>query len=398
MILFTDLYGNTYQAQGSLVVYEYDTETGALISATNTEPSVTLVDDGSGNVTMTKTFQTFRIRFGQTQLETVSTWTDIKNKDGSGTVSDVPVQSDASKASIVRYIYDGTGLLIATRNTQAGAQVSRDIHGNLNTSRTTQIYRMSRFGQAQVIEVRTQTQVQNQDGSYSVDDHPLAQESILRYVYNSDGVLIQATQVQEGITVIDNGYGDLTLSKTEQTYIVTPDGQALVIQSENTTYSLGVDETGTYDNPGQQSDGTLSRSQNTTYYAYDADGNAVVEGGIYGAGTERDANEKYKTYGEGLSWSGRVGDTLPPTTATWDGTSDWTNNGNYSGTLNRVTQTYEQVDGEVKLKTTDTQTKTFSQTTTEYRYDTSDTEWIRSVKGELAGLSWEIDGQLMKWL
>ncbi|MBI3012646.1 MAG: hypothetical protein HYY63_03370, partial [Elusimicrobia bacterium] len=213
----------------SVVTYLYgdqDGKKGILVGATNTTPGVTVMDDGFGNRSTSKTSQMFELINGQAKVRTVTTHTDIVNSDGSRSLADGAVDS------VVTYTYgdqDGKrGVLVAAVNTTPGVTVMDDGFGNRTTSKTLQTFDIVN-GQAKVKTIANHSDIVNLDGSHSAADGSI--DSVVTYTYGDrdgkKGILIGAVNTVPGVTVMDDGFGNRTTSKTTQTYEIV-NGQAKV--------------------------------------------------------------------------------------------------------------------------------------------------------------------------
>ncbi|MBI4217505.1 MAG: hypothetical protein HY610_00145, partial [Elusimicrobia bacterium] len=249
------------ESQDSVITYTYGKRTeirdgkkvrlnGVLTGAVQSQEGITVVKDAFGNKTISKTSQTYTIVLGQAKVETVSSRTDVENVDGSYSVKEDGVYS------VVKYTYgvdaDGrVGVLIGAENIVAGVSVMDDGFGNRTTSTTEQTYKIVN-GQAKVKTVSTRTDIVNLDGSHSVAEGSAA--SVLTYSYwgekdengreilidgkmsNRDnrrvGLLGKALNTQSGVTVMDDGFGNRTTTKTTQEYDIKL-GQAKVVSSKS---------------------------------------------------------------------------------------------------------------------------------------------------------------------
>ncbi|MBI3012590.1 MAG: hypothetical protein HYY63_03085, partial [Elusimicrobia bacterium] len=213
-------------AVDSVVSYFYSAQ-GNLLRAENTVPGVTVMDDGFGNRSASKTTQNYDVINGQAKVKSVSTHTDVVNIDGSHSVA------AGSVDSVVTYTYgtdpDGRrGVLIRSENTTPGVTVMDDGFGNISKSTTRQTYDIIN-GQAKVKTVTTSTEINNIDGSFSVADQSVS--SVVTYDYGDrggkKGILTGARNTQDGVTAVNDGFGNISKSVTHQTYDII-NGQAKV--------------------------------------------------------------------------------------------------------------------------------------------------------------------------
>ena len=168
---------------------------------------------------------------------------------------------------------------------------------------------------------------------------PISQESKLirknfSYETNASGKMevLGFTQSWDGYNL---EYGTL------QQQLVLIDGESKVVASTSKTFSAtnivaGVQDSRydiTYNDPGENLDGTADRQSITVHYAYDAQGDLVLSEGLYGSGSG--APGSYRTYGEGTTEHLSLAKDL-----------------NY-GT---VEQSYTIIDGEARISEVRTQT------------------------------------------
>ncbi|MBI3012117.1 MAG: hypothetical protein HYY63_00650, partial [Elusimicrobia bacterium] len=306
--------GSRSVAEGSVdsvVTYTYgdrDGKKGILVGAMNSTPGVTVMDDGFGNRTASRTTQVYEIINGQAKVKTVTSHTDVNNSDGSRSVA------DGSVDSVVTYEYgdrDGKkGILIAAMNTVPGVTVMDDGFGNRTNSRTTQTYEIVN-GQAKVKTVTSHTELNNIDGSRSLAEGSV--DSVVTYSYGDrdgkKGILVGAMNSTPGVTVMDDGFGNRTVSRTTQTYeIVNGQAKAKTITSHTDIMNI---------------DGSRSVAEGSV--------DSVV---TYTYGTDRDGRRGVLV---------RAENSIPGVTVMDDGFGN--------RTASRTTQTYDILNGQAKVKT-----------------------------------------------
>ncbi len=222
-----------WASQASVTHYTYNEQTGLLNGdgAKEDQSGIMLTDDGFGNVTRTETKRIYRLINGQAKVETVTTYTEIDNIDGSHTIASHKGWS--SQASVIHYTYDEqTGLLNenGAKEDQPGIILMDDRFGNVTKTETKRTYILIN-GQVKVNIVTTTTEIDNIDGSHTVAGHEdwTSQASRMHYVYDDVGNLKDqgAEEDQAGVILIDDGFGNITRTETKNTYRLIK-GQAKV--------------------------------------------------------------------------------------------------------------------------------------------------------------------------
>ncbi|MBI4217607.1 MAG: hypothetical protein HY610_00660, partial [Elusimicrobia bacterium] len=146
------------QGKAMTVNYLYD-RVGRLTGAFGSGESAS--DDGFGNRTTSAIAQTYAIIAGQAKIASVKTRADIRNIDGSHSLSSSlsPLgrgEGEGSVDSVVSYFYDAQGILLRAENTVPGVTVMDDGFGNRTSSQSTQVYEILN-GQAKVKTVTSHT-------------------------------------------------------------------------------------------------------------------------------------------------------------------------------------------------------------------------------------------------
>ncbi|MBI3012279.1 MAG: hypothetical protein HYY63_01500, partial [Elusimicrobia bacterium] len=276
---YTEPNGTVRRSEDGVVTYTYGEKDskgadgkvkklkGVLVSASATA-GVSIMDDGFGNVNINTSNQTYAIINGQAKVKTVSSGSEVFNLDGSHSVAsftDAGGTVKNAQDSVITYNYWGekdadgkeigmdsdgdgklefsdtnqrrSGRLGSAINTQAGVTILNDGFDNLSVSTSRQTFEIVN-GQAKVSTVSSGNEVVNLDGSHSVGSYTGAdgkvvqsQDSVVKYTYGKKfgkkGMLIKAENTQQGVTIVDDGFGNVSISKAKQEYKIIY-GQAKV--------------------------------------------------------------------------------------------------------------------------------------------------------------------------
>ncbi|MBI2119152.1 MAG: hypothetical protein HYT97_05950, partial [Elusimicrobia bacterium] len=318
-------------------------------------------NDGAGNATYSAIEQTYFIINGQAKIETSKTMSRTENVDGSLSWQDGTTHNGIQTiASEITYTYDlTTGKLNGNGATAVDAvSAADDGFGNWTKSVTHQDYILLN-GQAKLKVSRTTSDSattadgKNTDGSYSrqvmtmvyryYGEKDKDENPIPALVPSGDSKIGQTASVEgKGVSKSDDGLGNVTSGKIEQTYGLIH-GQAKIFQSNSKSWSsnddgpgewslsesydwvyTGTANGGNFASPSKYSDDSWSKQNVDTFYAYNDDGALVISGGTKGGD-----GADYRTFGSGYTRSD-------------DGFGNLT-----SG---RIEQTFELVNGQAKLK------------------------------------------------
>ncbi|MBI3013256.1 MAG: hypothetical protein HYY63_06495, partial [Elusimicrobia bacterium] len=211
-------------------------------------------NDGWDNVTSGTVDQLYKLVNGQMKLKDNTTSTKSVSLDGTRT----------SQTMTVSYEYEeriGDGI-------KTGAMISASGHGTMET--------------VDAFENVTQGEIEQKYSSEAIKNigKALLVESKTR-TWSVERTKDSGSYVrQEGKYVFDQNTGRYKWKNAEYVYVFVP----------------GKD-TGSYEEPGANLDGTMSSQEMSIFYAYDAHGVMVANNGAYGG--KQDAAGNWNTFGEG---------------------------------------------------------------------------------------------------
>ncbi|MBI3013018.1 MAG: hypothetical protein HYY63_05265, partial [Elusimicrobia bacterium] len=222
--------------------------------------------------------------------------------------------------------------MTGARNTRDGVTAVNDGFGNISRSVTHQTYDLIN-GQAKVKTVTTSTEINNIDGSFSVKDQSVSSE--VTYDYGDKdgkkGILVGAENTRDGVTAVDDGFGNISKSVTHQIYVIV-NGQAKV--KTVGTHS----EIDNIDGSHSLAEGSVDSVVTYSYWGEkDVSGKEVAVDG-----------KKSNTSDRKVGTLAKAVNTVPGVTVMDDGFGN--------RTTSTATQTYTIVNGQAKVETVTTHT------------------------------------------
>ncbi|MBI2119154.1 MAG: hypothetical protein HYT97_05960 [Elusimicrobia bacterium] len=384
---------NGVTTEASVITYRYDEKGHLNGEGATASEGITVNDDGFGNYTVSRVNQIYTLINGQAKLKDTVTRSLTRNADGSWSVmgwKDLDNKSaDRSKGMHggeemrVTYYYFGEDRSNSKGNnykTQVdralkrylgtvaaaegnGLSYSNDGFDNKTYAFITQSYEVFN-GQAKMIRNETRTRTENIDGSRSwqgwketaesnaVYNGIQTQASVIHYLYNKNGVLInEGARADKSVMMSDDGFGNWTKSEVDQTYVLI-NGQAKLKRSISNTDSFT-----SYDSKkekGWNADGSSSHQVMTVSYTYKGEG--ITDQVALKALADQ------KVLGQLASADGKG------TTLSEDGFGNWT--------AGIIEQTYEIIKGQAKIMSSNS--KSWSSNSSgagSYKYNLKNNSW-----------------------
>ncbi|MBI4396442.1 MAG: hypothetical protein HY548_05060, partial [Elusimicrobia bacterium] len=252
---WADERGNEW-GSATVVSYSYDERTGRLMEGAGKAAhgrGESVSDDAFGNRSTSVTEQFFTSIRNQAKLEWAVTSATSLSIDGTSSVT---------HPYAVHYDYNAKGELTGAtlagvpgtpgdNETPAIVTHATDSFGNFTETKSLQTFLVVN-GQAKVETVTTRTRIRNADGSRTVESAEVdgaryaGQDSTVRYAYHDNGLLRDAENTQASIILMDDGFGNITVSETRQEFdsaLIKAFGRVLLSSSINSSRAMGVDGT-----------------------------------------------------------------------------------------------------------------------------------------------------------
>ncbi|MBI4396726.1 MAG: hypothetical protein HY548_06500, partial [Elusimicrobia bacterium] len=304
-------------------------------------------------------------QFGKALLTQSVTHSRTDNVDGSWQEQDMTVTytyDDGNQFSGSRPPdYKPTGRLFGA--TGSGTFTSDDGNGNLTTGTITQEYASElivTFGKALLTKSITKSETVNLDGSIQI------QEMTVVFGYDQTGQV--ASAFGSGTTKTTDIYSNITQGTVTQTYIKV-NGQMKLSSVTTVTDDYRRDASGNL--VLGDMNGSTSHTEMTVYYAYNELGQMVADGGVYGGKQNADGTWDRRTFGEGTFRS----DDRPVFTGESKGSVS-------EGT---IVQTYEIINGQARLSSSTSISKSWEDPSkiAEYSTSTTTTYYAYDAQGQL---------------